>query len=102
VTEWTDQLNSGIGLESAILFASEGAHVVLADINLAAAEKAKEIIGNKHPNVKTLVVKANVGKENEVEAMVDQAVKEFGRLDIMVNDFLHNAQTVVAEPLFSM
>jgi len=77
---------SGIGLESSILFASEGAHVVLADINIEAANKAKETISSKYPNARTLVVKADVGKESDVEALVDQTVKEFGRLDIMFNN----------------
>jgi len=77
---------SGIGFESSILFASEGAHVVLADINIEAAEKAREKIASKYPNAKTLAIKADVGKESDVKALVDQAVKEFGRLDIMFNN----------------
>jgi len=77
---------SGIGLESSILFVAEGANVVLADINLAAAEKAKEIIASLHPNAKTLVVKADVGKESDIKDLVDAAVQEFGRLDIMFNN----------------
>lgn len=84
----------GIGLESAILFASEGANIVLADINQAAAENAQKLIGSKSPNVKTVVVKSDVGKEEDVKALVDRAVAEFGRLDVMVrfrpsHHFLH-------------
>jgi NAD(P)-dependent dehydrogenase (short-subunit alcohol dehydrogenase family) len=77
--------SSGIGLESSILFASEGASVVLADINLAAAEKAKQLITSKHPNAKTLVIKSDVGKETDVKFLVGLTIQEFGRLDIMVS-----------------
>lgn len=75
---------SGIGLESSILFASEGANVLLVDINLADAEKVVKIISERYPNVKALATKADVGKEAEVRAAVDLAVQLFGRLDIMV------------------
>ncbi|KAF9008774.1 hypothetical protein BDQ17DRAFT_1348906 [Cyathus striatus] len=76
---------SGIGLESAIIFAQEGANVVLADINLAGAEKGVEIIKSRYPNVKAIAVKTDVGKESDVKAAIDLAVKEFGRLDVVHN-----------------
>jgi NAD(P)-dependent dehydrogenase (short-subunit alcohol dehydrogenase family) len=71
-------------LESSILFASEGANVILVDINLANAEKGAKIISERYPNVKALATKADVAKEAEVRAAVDLAVQEFGRLDVMV------------------
>ncbi|KAF9057431.1 short-chain dehydrogenase [Panaeolus papilionaceus] len=77
---------SGIGLESSILFAQEGANVVLVDINIANAEKGAKIISERFPNVKTIATKADVGKEADVKAAVDLAVKEFGRLDVMFNN----------------
>jgi NAD(P)-dependent dehydrogenase (short-subunit alcohol dehydrogenase family) len=77
---------SGIGLESSILFASEGANVILVDINLANAEKGAKIISERYPNVKALATKADVAKEAEVRAAVDLAVQEFGRLDVMFNN----------------
>jgi NAD(P)-dependent dehydrogenase (short-subunit alcohol dehydrogenase family) len=77
-------LHRGIGLESSILFAQEGANVLLVDINLPAAEKGVAIIVKRYPNVKAIAVKADVGKESDVKSAVEQAVKTFGRLDIMV------------------
>ncbi|OCB86266.1 short-chain dehydrogenase [Sanghuangporus baumii] len=77
---------SGIGLESAILFALEGANVLLVDINEKAVEEAASKIAKKTPNVKVLGTKADVGKEEDVKAAVDKAVAEFGRLDIMFNN----------------
>jgi NAD(P)-dependent dehydrogenase (short-subunit alcohol dehydrogenase family) len=69
-----------------LLFASEGAHVVLADINLTAAEKVATAISHNHgqEGVKAIAVKCDVGSESDVQALVDKAVAEFGRLDIMV------------------
>lgn len=75
---------SGIGLESSLLFAAEGANVLLVDINLAGAQKGADLIKERFPNVKAIAVKADVGKEADVKNAVDTAVKEFGRLDVMV------------------
>ncbi|KAI9574495.1 hypothetical protein HD554DRAFT_2201506 [Boletus coccyginus] len=75
--------NSGIGLESSLLFAKEGASLVLTDINLPAVEKAASLINQRFPNVKALAVKADVAKEQDIKSAVEVAVKEFGRLDIM-------------------
>ncbi|KAI0307362.1 mitochondrial 3-hydroxyacyl-CoA-dehydrogenase [Multifurca ochricompacta] len=69
---------SGIGLESSILFAQEGANVVLVDLNLEAAQKAVGIVSQKYPNVKAIAIKADVGKETDVKAAVDTTTKEFG------------------------
>jgi NAD(P)-dependent dehydrogenase (short-subunit alcohol dehydrogenase family) len=77
-------MHSGIGLESALLFASEGAHVLLVDINLPAAQKGADLIKERYPNVRAIAIKADVGKEQEIKDAVDKAVEEFGRLDIMV------------------
>ena len=78
------QSPSGIGLESALLFAQEGADVLLVDVNLPAAEKALALIQQRFPNVKAAALKADVGKEADVKAAVDKAVELFGRLDVMV------------------
>ena len=84
-------LYRGIGLESSILFAQEGANVLLVDINLPAADKGAAIIAERYPNVKAIAIKADVGKESDVKSAVEQAVKTFGRLDIMVyNSFTLN------------
>jgi len=70
---------SGIGLESALLFASEGANVVLADVNLSAVEKAASLIANEYGpqlSVQTFAVKADVSKEEEVKGLVDFALEK--------------------------
>lgn len=77
---------SGIGLESSILFAQEGANVLLVDINVEAAQRTTEIIRQKLPDAKVLAISADVGREADVKAAVDTAIKEFGRLDVMFNN----------------
>ena len=79
---------SGIGLESSILFAQEGATVLLVDVNKEAVEKATEIIRQKQPDAKVLAIRADVGQEADVKAAVDTAIKKFGRLDVMVLSIL--------------
>jgi NAD(P)-dependent dehydrogenase (short-subunit alcohol dehydrogenase family) len=79
---------SGIGLESSILFAQEGAIVLLIDVKIEAVQKATEIIKRKHPDAKVLAIRADVGQEADVKAAVETAVNEFGRLDIMVPPIL--------------
>ena len=69
----------GFGEGIARLFAREGAKVVVADINPAAAEKvAAEISG--------IAIAGDVSRGADVQAMVDAAIGRFGRLDIVVNN----------------
>ena len=77
--------SSGIGLESAVLFATEGAAVVLADVNLDAAQKGADLITQKIPGARAIAVRTDVSKEADIKAVVDRAVKEWGRLDVMVS-----------------
>lgn len=58
------------------------------DINLAEAQKAAIIIAERFPNMKAIATKADVGQEADVKAAVDLAIKEFGRLDVMVRGSL--------------
>lgn len=87
---------SGIGLESSLLFAAEGASVVLADINLAAAEKAVGFIASQSPSVKAIAFAVDIGKESEVKELVENAVAAFGRLDVMVSSQGHRSEAVTS------
>ncbi|KAJ3734392.1 short-chain dehydrogenase [Lentinula guzmanii] len=77
---------SGIGLESSVLFAQEGAHIVLCDINADGAKKGAEIIAERYPNVTAIAIKCDVSKEQDIRDAVAAAVEKFGRLDIMFNN----------------
>jgi len=75
---------SGIGKATAIHFAKHGATVVVSDINV---EKAKEVAEKIVTNGgKSLPIKANVAKFEDVENLVAKTVSEFGRLDVIVNN----------------
>ncbi|HHY21984.1 MAG TPA: SDR family oxidoreductase [Bacilli bacterium] len=75
---------SGMGRAIAILFALEGAKVVVSDLNLDSAnETVAEIKANG--GIATAVV-ANVAKEEDIQNLIDTAVKTYGTLDILVNN----------------
>lgn len=75
---------SGIGRGTACLFAREGCRVVVADLNLAAAQETCSLI--QKDGGKCLAVKADVSKAADVQAMFAETVKEFGQLDILFNN----------------
>jgi len=76
--------SSGIGREIALTFTQEGAKVVLAARREAKLkEVAREILGR---GGESLVVPTDVSQEAQVKAMVGEALREFGRVDILVND----------------
>ncbi|WP_243291556.1 enoyl-[acyl-carrier-protein] reductase FabL [Bacillus sp. FJAT-47783] len=87
----------GIGKEIAIRLAKRGYNIVInyARSKSAALETAKEI---EQLGVKTLVVKANVGKPEKVKELFHQIEEEFGRLDVFVN----NAASGVLRPLMEL
>lgn len=75
---------SGIGKAIAILYANEGAKVVVSDINLEAAILTVEEI--KSSGGEALAVMVNVVKEEDIQNLIDNAVNTYGTLDILVNN----------------
>lgn len=75
---------SGIGRETALLFASEGAKVVAVDLNLDAAEAVAAAI--KAAGGDAIAVKADVSKASDCQAMVAAAEKNFGKLNVLMNN----------------
>ncbi|KAL9638320.1 MAG: hypothetical protein Q9164_001625 [Protoblastenia rupestris] len=79
---------SGIGRGCAIAYAVEGAAgVVFADMNKAAAEKAatESLSVATNPKYRALIMQVDVTKEDAVNAMIDETIKEFGRIDYALN-----------------
>jgi NAD(P)-dependent dehydrogenase (short-subunit alcohol dehydrogenase family) len=75
---------SGIGAATARLFVSEGAKVVLVDLN---EEKGKAFEQElKELNAEALFVKANITSEEEVADVFKQAVETFGKVDVVFNN----------------
>jgi len=76
----------GIGTATAYRLVSEGAHVVLADINMEGAEQLAEQINEQFGEKRALAVKLDVTKETEVIEAIKQSVLVFGGIDIVVNN----------------
>ena len=75
---------SGIGRASAIRFAEEGAKVMVADVRTESAQNTVAEIGKAGGSAKSIAVDVRVGAE--VEKMVEETVRLFGRLDILFNN----------------
>lgn len=72
---------SGIGRATAKLLASEGAHIVVADINSSAAEAVAQEIG-----AQSLPCSLDVSEEAQWQHAIDRCFERFGRLDILINN----------------
>lgn len=84
---------SGLGVATAKAFAESGAFVVLADWNEEVAQSAAGELAKK--GHKTLAVRCDVSDDAQVEAMVQQTVATFGRLDAAYNNA--GVQNLLAE-----
>ena len=75
---------SGIGKATALLFAKEGAKVVISDINEKDGKTAVDEI--KKASGEAFFVKADSSKPEDNEALVKQAIEKYGSIDIAVNN----------------
>ena len=75
----------GIGGSIARAFAAEGADVILADV-LGEEAAAPVLAAIAATGRRSLFVRTDVSDERQVRAMVEQAGREFGAVDILVND----------------
>ncbi len=71
----------GIGAAVAAAYVKEGARVVIADLDRAAAEAAAARLGGE-----AIGLACNVGERASVDAMVSEAVARMGQVDILVNN----------------
>jgi len=84
---------SGLGLATAKAFAESGASVALADWNEKAVRSATAELAAQSHNA--LAIHCDVADDEQVEAMVEQTVATFGRLDAAYNNA--GVQNIVAE-----
>jgi len=75
---------SGMGRVAAQLFAKEGARVVVAEYNEAAGEETAGLV--RAAGGEASFVKVDVSRETDAKAMVDHAVRTYGRLDCLYNN----------------
>lgn len=74
----------GIGRESALLFAREGAKVVVVDLTEKTGKQTVKLV--KAAGGEAVFVAADVSRADDCERMVKTAEKKFGRLDILFNN----------------
>jgi NAD(P)-dependent dehydrogenase (short-subunit alcohol dehydrogenase family) len=87
---------SGIGRESALLFAKEGAKVVVVDLNEKAGTETVSLI--QRASGAASFVRADVSKATDVKAMIEFAEKTHGKLNVLFNNagiFPHKDGSVI-------
>jgi 3-oxoacyl-[acyl-carrier protein] reductase len=72
---------AGIGRATAERFAEEGARVVICDLNEASGQETVKDLGPQ-----TSFYKVNVADRQAVQAWVDEVVRQYGRIDVLVNN----------------
>ena len=87
----------GIGLACGQRFASEGARVVLADINAEKGEAAAE--GIRASGAEAMFIGCDVGDKAQVTSLVEKTVERYGRLDVLIANaaVLHIADILTLE-----
>ncbi|MFS0765750.1 MULTISPECIES: SDR family NAD(P)-dependent oxidoreductase [Peribacillus] len=90
----------GIGAAIVMRLAEEGANVAINYTSPGSFEKAKALKEKVESefHIQAIVVKANVGVKEDVDAMIDEVEKELGTVDILVN----NAGIAPFEPFLSL
>ena len=76
--------NSGVGEATAKLFAKEGAAVVISARRVEALQKVENEI--KEMGGKVLSVPTDISSNEACEKLIETAVKEFGKVDVLVNN----------------
>lgn len=77
--------STGLGVQMAEAFASQGANIVVVARRQALIEEVAAKIAEKF-GVETLAIPCDITDTDKVEAMVAQAYEKFGRIDILVNN----------------
>ncbi len=89
--------SSGIGRAIAVMFASEGANIVIADLTEEpheGGEATLELISRAGGSA--FFDRTDVGRWEEIEALIQAAVGRYGRLDVMVNNAATYSGTALA------
>jgi len=74
--------SSGIGQSCTAQAAAKGARVVLVSRR---RDKLQEV-ADSIPGADKIVIQADVGQEDQVRSMVDQVIRKFGRVDVLINN----------------
>ncbi|NNC38678.1 MAG: SDR family oxidoreductase [Hyphomonadaceae bacterium] len=86
----------GVGQGIALALAKEGCNVVVTGRTLEKCETSASLLEDR--GVKALALKCDVKSDSDLQNILDTTIKQFGQLDILVN----NAQEVARGPLMSV
>src|SRR5436190_1367440 len=89
---------SGIGRACAAEFAKEGAQIVIADINLKAAEETVQLINNNDGDA--FAVEADVSSPASVQKLVDETINRFSNIHALVNNAAIQVNKTVEDTTF--
>uniref|UniRef100_A0A914BYU3 Uncharacterized protein n=1 Tax=Acrobeloides nanus TaxID=290746 RepID=A0A914BYU3_9BILA len=79
--------SSGIGQETAVHFAEEGATVVLVGRNSNGLKQTFDLIKKKNiPTDRILSIQGSIDEPGFIEDLINETIQKFGRLDILVNN----------------
>lgn len=84
---------SGIGRATGLKFSSAGAKVVIADINEQGGEETVDLI--RKSGAEAVFFQADVSKDKDAAAMVEMAVKSYGRLDCAFNNAAYGSPNIL-------
>ena len=91
--------SSGIGAATALLFCKSGADVVVtgrnADNVSDVAKQCREVSNNKS---QVMEVVADLTKEEDIKRLVNETIKTFGKLDILVNNAAVGSMIGIGDP----
>jgi NAD(P)-dependent dehydrogenase (short-subunit alcohol dehydrogenase family) len=92
--------DSGFGRAVAIAYAREGTDVLISYLSEEgdAEETARWV---KEAGRRSVLVRGDIGSEAHCQALVDRAIREFGRLDILVNNAAHQVTIESIEEITS-
>lgn len=82
----TNSHSWGNGAATARLLSYNGVKIFGCDLNLSAAERTKSRLLADRDSAECEVVSCDVTRKDEIEAMVEQCIAQFGRIDILVNN----------------
>ena len=92
---WSPEAGSGIGRATALLFAREGARVVVSDLREADALETADAVRSAGGQAATAA--GDVSRSADAAGMVRTAVQSFGRLDVLVNSAGISSRNALAE-----
>jgi NAD(P)-dependent dehydrogenase (short-subunit alcohol dehydrogenase family) len=74
----------GLGKAMALSLAQAGSNIIIVDLDLETAQQTANALASE--GIRTLALKVDVTNQAEVDQMVDEVVRQFGRIDVLFNN----------------